>query len=152
MKIKTISFSLAIMMISLSGCTNLEAKDKVELWYEQPAKEWMSSVPIGNGRIGAMVFGGIEEETIALNESSMWSGQYDENQEIPFGKERMNELRKLFFEGKIQEGNQIAEEFLHGNGHSFGTHLPIGDLKLTFSYPENTVSNYRRSLDLVFNI
>lgn len=90
MKIKTISFSLAIMMISLSGCTNLEAKDKVELWYEQPAKEWMSSVPIGNGRIGAMVFGGIEEETIALNESSMWSGQYDENQEIPFGKERMN--------------------------------------------------------------
>ena len=148
MKIKTISFSLAIMMISLSGCTNLEAKDKVELWYEQPAKEWMSSVPIGNGRIGAMVFGGIEEETIALNESSMWSGQYDENQEIPFGKERMNELRKLFFEGKIQEGNQIAGEFLHGNGHSFGTHLPIGDLKLTFSYPENTVSNYRRSLDL----
>ncbi len=61
MKIKTISFSLAIMMISLSGCTNLEAKDKVELWYEQPAKEWMSSVPIGNGRNGAMVFGGIEE-------------------------------------------------------------------------------------------
>ena len=51
MKIKTISFSLAIMMISLSGCTNLEAKDKVELWYEQPAKEWLSSVPIGNGRI-----------------------------------------------------------------------------------------------------
>ena len=96
MKIKTISFSLAIMMIPLSGCTNLEAKDKVELWYEQPAKEWMSSVPIGNGRIGAMVFGGIEEETIALNESSMWSGQYDENQEIPFGKERMNELEILF--------------------------------------------------------
>ena len=149
MKIKTISFSLVIMMSSLSGCTDtMEAKDKVELWYEQPAKEWMSSVPVGNGRLGAMVFGGIEEETIALNESSMWSGQYDENQEIPFGKERMNELRKLFFEGKIQEGNQIAGEFLHGNGHSFGTHLPIGDLKLTFSYPEGTVSNYRRSLDL----
>ena len=51
----------------------------------------------------------------------------------------MNELRKLFFEGKIQEGNQIAGEFLHGNGHSFGTHLPIGDLKLTFSYPERDI-------------
>lgn len=111
MKIKTISFSLAIMMISLSGCTNLEAKDKVELWYEQPAKEWMSSVPIGNGRIGAMVFGGIEEETIALNESSMWSGQYDENQEIPFGKERMNELRKLFFEGKYKKEIKLLENF-----------------------------------------
>ena len=49
MKIKTISFSLVIMMSSLSGCTDtMEAKDKVELWYEQPAKEWMSSVPVGN--------------------------------------------------------------------------------------------------------
>lgn len=111
MKIKTISFSLAIMMISLSGCTNLEAKDKVELWYEQPAKEWMSSVPIGNGRIGAMVFGGIEEETIALNESSMWSGQYDENQEIPFGKERMNELRKLFSKEKYKKEIKLLENF-----------------------------------------
>ena len=127
MKIKTISFSLAIMMISLSGCTNLEAKDKVELWYEQPAKEWMSSVPIGNGRIGAMVFGGIEEETIAFNESSILSGQYDEYPEIPFGKEIMNELSKLIFEGNIEEGNKMAGEVFHAYGHSFGTHLPIGE-------------------------
>lgn len=146
---KVINFSLAIVLTSLFGCENkVEANDRVELFYEQPAKEWMSSVPIGNGRLGAMVYGGIEEEIIALNESSMWSGQYNENQEIPFGREKMDHLRKLFFEGKMNEGNQIAGDSLHGNGQSFGTHLPIGDLKLTFSYPKGEVSNYRRSLDL----
>lgn len=149
MKNKVINFSLAIVLLSLFGHQNkVKANDRVELFYKQPAKEWMSSVPVGNGRLGAMVYGGIEEETIALNESSMWSGQYNENQEIPFGKEKMKNLQKLFLEGKIIEGNQIAGEFLHGNGSSFGTHLPIGDLKLTFSYPQGEVSNYRRSLDL----
>lgn len=149
MKSKVISFSLSVLVMFLFGYADkIEAKEKVELWYKQPATVWMNSLPIGNGRLGAMVFGGVEEETIALNESSMWSGQYDENQEIPFGREKMDGLRKLFFEGKISEGNQIAGEFLHGNGQSFGTHLPIGDLKLAFSYSPGEVSNYRRSLDL----
>ena len=123
---------------------------ETSLWYDAPADEWMKSLPVGNGRVGAMVFGGVDEETVALNESSMWAGEYDPNQEKPFGREKLDELRKLFFEGKLIEGNGIAGRELVGTPHSFGTHLPIGDLKIKFDYTgkEGGVEDYRRELDL----
>ena len=140
---------LAAMALALSGCQSAtDSCETTELWYAQPAKVWMESLPIGNGRLGAMTYGGIEEEKLALNESTMWSGQYNENQNKPFGREKMNQLRKLFFEGKLSEGNCIAGDNLHGNQTSFGTHLPIGDLKMQFIYPEGKVTGYRRSLSL----
>ena len=140
---------LAAMALALSGCQSAtDSCETTELWYAQPAKVWMESLPIGNGRLGAMTYGGIEEEKLALNESTMWSGQYNENQNKPFGREKMNQLRKLFFEGKLSEGNRIAGDNLHGNQTSFGTHLPIGDLKMQFIYPEGKVTGYRRSLSL----
>ena len=140
---------LAAMALALSGCQSAtDSCETTELWYAQPAKVWMESLPIGNGRLGAMTYGGIEEEKLALNESTMWSGQYNENQNKPFGREKMNQLRKLFFEGKLSEGNRIAGDNLHGNQTSFGTHLPIGDLKMQFIYPEGKVTDYRRSLIL----
>ena len=140
---------LAAMALALSGCQSAtDSCGTTELWYAQPAKVWMESLPIGNGRLGAMTYGGIEEEKLALNESTMWSGQYNENQNKPFGREKMDQLRKLFFEGKLSEGNRIAGDNLHGNQTSFGTHLPIGDLKMQFIYPEGKVTDYRRSLSL----
>lgn len=140
---------LAAMALALSGCQSAtDSCGTTELWYAQPAKVWMESLPIGNGRLGTMTYGGIEEEKLALNESTMWSGQYNENQNKPFGREKMNQLRKLFFEGKLSEGNRIAGDNLHGNQTSFGTHLPIGDLKMQFIYPEGKVTGYRRSLSL----
>ena len=140
---------LAAMALALSGCQSAtDSCETTELWYAQPAKVWMESLPIGNGRLGAMTYGGIAEEKLALNESTMWSGQYNENQNKPFGREKMNQLRKLFFEGKLSEGNRIAGDNLHGNQTSFGTHLPIGDLKMQFIYPEGKVTDYRRSLSL----
>lgn len=140
---------LAAMALALSGYQSAtDSCETTELWYAQPAKVWMESLPIGNGRLGAMTYGGIEEEKLALNESTMWSGQYNENQNKPFGREKMNQLRKLFFEGKLSEGNRIAGDNLHGNQTSFGTHLPIGDLKMQFIYPEGKVTDYRRSLSL----
>lgn len=140
---------LVAMALALSGCQSAtDSCETTELWYVQPAKVWMESLPIGNGRLGAMIYGGIEEEELALNESTMWSGQYNENQNKPFGREKMSQLRKLFFEGKLSEGNRIAGDNLHGNQTSFGTHLPIGDLKMQFIYPEGKVTGYRRSLSL----
>lgn len=146
---KHIKTYLAAMILALAGCQSVTDADKTtELWYAQPAEVWMESLPVGNGRLGAMTYGGIEEEKLALNESTMWSGQYNENQNKPFGREKMNQLRKLFFEGKLLEGNRIAGDNLHGNQTSFGTHLPIGDLKMQFIYPAGKVTHYRRSLSL----
>ena len=123
---------------------------ETELWYDAPADEWMKSLPVGNGRVGAMVFGGVDEETVALNESSMWAGEYDPNQEKPFGRARLDSLRAMIFEGKLIEANGIAGRELVGTPHSFGTHLPIGDLKIKFDYASSPgeVTGYRRKLDL----
>lgn len=149
--ISTTSYSYFYLIIIALFPALLQAKETnkpIRLWYDQPADEWMLSTPIGNGRLGAMVFGGVLEETLALNESSMWSGDYDPNQNQPFGKENMKQLRQLFFEGKLLEGNQIAGDKLRGLLHSFGTHLPIGDLKMRFFYPEGVIRDYKRSLEL----
>ncbi|KAA6337627.1 hypothetical protein EZS27_014304 [termite gut metagenome] len=118
-----------------------------ELWYDSPAQEWMQALPVGNGRLGAMVYGGTAQETIALNEITLWSGEPDPNQEISFGKERLAEMRQLFFDGKIKEGNEQASKYLVGAPHTFGSHLPFGDLTLSFRH-EAQPSGYRRTLDL----
>ncbi|WP_455587757.1 glycoside hydrolase family 95 protein [Bacteroides sp.] len=146
---KHVKTYLAAATLALAGCQSTDNAGKaMELWYAQPATEWMESLPIGNGRLGAMTYGGIEEETLALDESTMWSGQYNENQNKPFGRAKMEKLRKLFFEGKLIEGNQMAGDNLNGVQTSFGTHLPIGDLKMKFTYPEGEITGYRRSLSL----
>ena len=150
MKRKYFGITASVGFIVLLGCSQPTQKtSSVELWYQQPAEVWMESLPIGNGRIGAMVYGGIEKERIALNESSMWSGEPDDKQEIPFGKEKLTQIRKMFFDGKIVEGNQWAGEALRGTPHSFGTHLPVGDLTLSFTYPEKEEATaYKRTLNL----
>lgn len=149
---RNIRKSLALItgaVLLLSGCQSLTAtENSMKLWYDKPADEWMKSLPLGNGRLGVMVYGGVETETIALNESTMWSGEYDEHQQRPFGREKLDQVRKLFFDNKLPEGNNLAGNTMAGSPHSVGTHLPIGDLKINFTYPEGEVSNYRHELDL----
>lgn len=138
-----------IIISNIGILPQLQAENQpLKLWYNQPAKEWMQATPVGNGRLGAMIYGGVETETIALNEITMWSGQYDENQEIPCGKEMLGKIRKLFFEGKMEEGNNLGAQFLSGRPNSFGTHLPVGDLKIKFNHKTDKISNYNRKLDI----
>ena len=119
------------------------------LWYQSPASVWMESLPIGNGRLGGMVFGGTDTDRLALDESTLWSGQPNPDQDRPFGRKKLDELRKLYFEGKVKEGNEIAWHNLVGNQTSFGTHLPIGELVMDFDGIESEkVTEYRRQLDL----
>ena len=121
----------------------------LSLWYQQPADEWMKATPIGNGRLGAMVYGGIETEKIALNEVTMWSGQPEKPIEFPTsGKDRLADVRKLFFEGKLHEGNWAASRNLAVDARSFGSHVPIGDLILNFENKNSAVTGYKRELDL----
>lgn len=125
-----------------------QAEQPVRLWYNQPASEWMKSLPLGNGRLGGMVFGGIQKETIALNEITMWAGKEDPDQEYIAGKDKLHEIREYFFKGDIEKGNDEAAKALVGKPHSFGSHLPIGNLNLEFDYPEGRIGNYERDLNL----
>lgn len=149
MKTKCIVLLICTLLLGITlSCTPIEENTQLSLWYEQPADEWMKALPLGNGRLGALVYGGIETETIALNEVSMWSGQPDPEQELSCGKEQLAKIRQLFFSGKLEDGNRLATQYLSGQPHSFGSHLPVGDLKLTFDNPPADISSYHRELDI----
>ena len=144
----------ALLVLLISAFLSIQVADSQEnshlhkLWYEQPAKEWMESMPLGNGRIGANVFGDAYNETVALNEITMWSGDYDARQQRTLEKGKLAEIRKAFFDGNLAEGNRLGTEYLAGTPHSFGSHVPLGDLKMKFIYADNHISDYKRVLDL----
>ena len=142
MKLK---FTLALAALSF---TAFHAQADSRLWYQQPADEWMKAVPLGNGRIGAMVYGGIDEEKVALNEISMWSGQPDPENNNLCGREHLDEIRECFFRGDLEQAGRLTDKYLTGKGRSFGTHLPLGDMVMDFKYPSNLISDYRRELDM----
>lgn len=137
--------SLSFFLTSYANQSN--EKTPLALWYKQPAQEWMQATPVGNGRLGAMIYGGTNVETIALNEITLWSGQPDEDQEQACGKEQLAKIRQYFFDGNLEEGNRLATQYLSGTPHSFGTHLPFGDLKISFHHSDK-ISGYTRKLDI----
>lgn len=143
-----IKFSLALLGLGAASAPAVASGGDLELWYETPAKEWMEAVPLGNGRIGAMVYGGIAQDRIALNEITMWSGQRDSLQNDNCGPEKLAEIRSAFFAGDIAKGNELTRKYLSGRSASFGTHLPVGDLLIDFPGQSADVTSYRRSLDL----
>lgn len=114
------------------------------LWYKQPAKIWTDALPVGNGRLGAMVFGGIGEEILALNEDTLWSGSPHEWNN-PHASEALPEIRKLVLEEKRYKDADEACRRMQGPYNE--SYQPLGNLRLKFvGLPE--VSGYRRDLDL----
>jgi alpha-L-fucosidase 2 len=116
-----------------------------QLWYRQPAATWVEALPVGNGRLGAMVFGGTAKERIALNEATIWSGN-------PIATDRVGahrhlpEIRRLLFEGRYAEAETLVPKELLGE-RPLGSYQPLGDLRLEFPGHEGA-TDYRRELDL----
>jgi len=120
----------------------------LSLWYRQPAKRWLEALPVGNGRLGAMVFGGVVTERLALNESTFWSGAPSDDHESPTAREHLGEVRSLMFEGRYPEAVELIGRHMLGRRGNYGTHLPVGDLVLEMRQDSNEVRDYRRDLDL----
>ena len=119
---------------------------KLELWYRQPAKEWTEALPVGNGRLGAMVMGGTEQERIQLNEETLWTGApYDPN--TPGGPEALPEIRRLVFEGKYLQAHDLFGRKMMGHPTDQMSYQPLGNLWLTFP-GHASVADYRRTLDM----
>ena len=126
-----------------------QADQKLHLWYRQPAEAWAEALPLGNGRLGAMVFGGVQQEHLQLNEDSLWSGgPYDRNN--PRALEALPEVRRLLFAGEVAAALELAEDALLGTPASLERYLPLGDLWLDFAPEEPSAPpvDYRRELDL----
>src|SRR5688572_14184415 len=116
------------------------------LWYTRPADEWVQALPIGNGRIGAMVFGGIASERLQLNEDSFFSGgPYDPVN--PAARAALPKVRELIFAGKYKEAQALTDAEVMAKPLRQMSYQTVGDLRLTFPGLENA-SNYRRQLDL----
>ncbi len=115
------------------------------LWYQQAAKVWEEALPIGNGKLGAMVFGGVADERIQLNESSLWDG-YPMDPNDPSSLEFLPEVQRLLFEGKNNEAVKLAEQHMMGRPRGVKPYQSLGEL--WFDTPILNASNYVRSLDL----
>jgi len=140
-----VALSALFSHIPASGSENI-TKDNLKLWYKQPAKKWVEALPVGNGRLGAMVFGGINKERLQLNEDTIWAGP-----PVPHDRKgaynHIAKARKLFFAGKYSEGQKIIQQNVMGRRISPRSYQPLGNLNLTFDLKDN-VSDYRRELNL----
>ncbi|HEX3229122.1 MAG TPA: glycoside hydrolase family 95 protein [Pyrinomonadaceae bacterium] len=116
------------------------------LWYDKPATQWVEALPIGNGRLGAMVFGGAASERPQLNEDTLYAGgPYDPN-----NREALQSLpaaRQLIFAGKFKAASDLIGQKMMAHPIKQMPYEPVGDLSLEFA-GHNEVSNYRRELDL----
>src|SRR4051812_19474202 len=128
----------------------LEARERQQasgahtLWYRRPASQWVEALPVGNGRLGAMVFGGIERERLQLNEDTLWSGgPRDWNN--PKAPQVLAEVRKLIAEEKYAEADRAARGMQGPYTQSFE---PLGNLVLAFEHGDSARGGYRRQLDL----
>lgn len=117
------------------------------LWYSRPAAAWTEALPLGNGRLGAVVYGGTQQERIALNESTVWTGGPHDPKGDGQGVKALPEIQRLVFEGKGKEAEALFEKQMMSKTWEQAEYQPLGDLELTF--PDHAfVSDYRRDLNL----
>lgn len=172
---KTIYRSIIILILSITSIHQLASKEnrKLRLWYNKPAdvyetdqvlndkmneQSWVNALPIGNGHIGAMIYGGVKRERIQLNEKTLWSGSYYEN-DNPESVKNIDTIVDLLNSGKYKEGSTLALSTLKcsgkGSGYGFsvknnapyGSFQTLGDLWLDFDH-ENEFGHYHKELDL----
>lgn len=126
--------------------TDTPHQAEVKLWYRQPARAWMEALPVGNGRLGAMVFGATDRERVQLNEHTLWDGHRQDTTN-PEALQYLPEVRRLLFQGKNEEATKLAGEHLMGRPLRIKSYQSLGDLWLDFEQA-GLVADYRRELDL----
>ncbi len=143
--------SILILLVGMIFVLPSGSQDKqktLKLWYRQPALRWDHGMPIGNGRIGAMIYGGVQSERIVLNEESIWShdGEYLDSKGA---YKYVKEIRQLLFDGKYKEAEKLAAEKVMGDRLPSGTNTYQELGHLTIDFPDhNNAKDYYRELDL----
>ncbi|MFC7492886.1 MULTISPECIES: glycosyl hydrolase family 95 catalytic domain-containing protein [unclassified Nocardioides] len=130
-----------------AAVTQAAEHNPLQLWYRKPAVEWLQALAVGNGRMGAMVWGGVATETLNLNEDSVWGGgphQYDD----PQGAAALPEIRRLIGEDNWVGAQRLADQKFMGRPTEQMPYQPVGDLLLEFQGVDGELTSYRRSLDL----
>ena len=131
--------------VSFSGAAQAP-EERLSLWYRRPADRWTEALPIGNGRLGAMVFGGVAQERLQLNEDTLWAGgPYDPVN--PSAKAALPEVRQLIFDGKYSDAARFISRRVMARPLRQLPYQTVGDVLLRFS-DDIAVEDYRRELNL----
>ncbi len=140
-----LSFFLFLVTLSTAGFS--QPKSALKLWYNSPSGQtWENALPVGNGRLGAMVYGNVARETIQLNEHTVWSGSPNRN-DNPDALAALPEVRRLIFDGKQKEAEKLANKAIISKKSQGQMFQPVGSLHLTFN-GHDTYTNYYRDLDI----
>lgn len=148
---RTASFFILFLALSFFSCDQSSDQDKIlnpslTLWYDQPAERWTDALPVGNGRLGAMVYGNLGEEIIQFNEETLWTGQpHDYAHKDAFNY--LNEIRQLLFDGNQDKAEALGNEHFMSQPLGQLSYQPFGNILMTFPGHENA-NNYNRKLDL----
>lgn len=119
------------------------------LWYDKPAKDWNEALPVGNGRLGAMVYGDYRRETIQLNEESLWAGAKSDANAA--SADKLPEIQQLLLNGEIGKAVELSEKYMKSDPLRIRSYQPFGNIYidlLTGRNVNSAVSDYRRELDL----
>jgi len=138
--------SLFVFSIPLQRIQAAPANSELSLWYDKPATDWVEALPVGNGRLGAMVFGGVSQARYQFNEDSLWAGAPHDYAHAG-AHEVLPELRRLLFAGKQNEAHTLAMQDFMSQPLRQIAYQPFGDLELSFAN-HASFTDYRRSLDL----
>ena len=141
-------FSIIALLLSITGFgsfNNIEDPPFM-LWYEQPAAEWTEALPLGNGRLGAMVYGKIHEERIQLNEESLWAGQPIDAHPPEFRK-HLPDIQQALLNDNPERAKKLMQQYGTQRPTSFRSYQPLGEILLSFD-GINSTSSYRRELNL----
>ncbi|MGV8134131.1 MAG: glycoside hydrolase N-terminal domain-containing protein [Mangrovibacterium sp.] len=145
MKFATIVFTVLFFV----SCQQSQGQTDLKLWYQQPAKEWTEALPLGNGRLGVMVFGETGTEHIQINEESLWSGS-PVNNNNPEALTNLKEVQKLILHDKLKEAVALAEKTMIGTPSQIRSYQTLGDLY--FDFGKREITGYKRELDLTTGI
>ena len=141
---------IILMLTAFVSCakTAPESSREMVLWYDKPAGEvWLNGLFIGNGYMGGNVFGRVENERIALNESTFWSGRpHDYND--PEAHQYYDQIKELMYAKKYKEAEKLVDEHFYGKPANQQTYVPVGDLLLDFKPGAEPVTDYYRELDM----
>ena len=140
------------LIFFLTNCTRQKEKspDPV-LWYNTPAREWTDALPVGNGRIGGMLFGDPKTERLQVNEESLWGGSHISN-DNPGALKHLPEIRRLILDGKIPQAFELAQKYIAGIPGSLRSYQVLGDIYFHFLDTGTLITEYRRELNLAKGI
>jgi alpha-L-fucosidase 2 len=138
--------TILVMLLLIISCSSEQQKSDLTLWYPEPATIWEEALPLGNGRLGAMIFGNPSSELIQLNENTIWAGSPHKN-DNPDALEALPLIRQLIFDGKYIEAQDIANEKIISKTSHGMPYQTAGNLMLSFAGHDN-YTGFHRELDI----